>query len=108
MNPPLGASRTGLLNERPIHQAQIVLRGDGGFYAALFKQSATQLIEPFPALAQPLKQCDRRQFCQFSLVGARHGLAHGQPATKVQHQYPQVTLLTLILSKPLERTARLG
>jgi hypothetical protein len=108
MNPPLGTGRTGLFDERPIHQAQVVLRGDGGLYTALFKQGAAQLIKPFPALAQPFKQGDRGEFRQFSLVGARHGLAHGQPATKVQHQHPQVALLTLILSQPLERTTRFG
>ena len=34
--------------------------------------------------------------------------AHGEPATKVKHQHPQIALLTLILPQPLERTARPG
>ena len=52
MNPPLRAGRTGLFNNRRIYQTLIVFRGQGGFYAAFFKQGATQLIEPLPALAQ--------------------------------------------------------
>src|SRR3974377_1307679 len=102
VNPPLCAGRAGFLDQRRIDQAQRVLGDDSGCNPAFFEQGTTQLIEPFPTLAQPLEQCHRRDLSQTGLLSPRYGFPHGKPTPKMKHEHAQIILFALVLAKPLQ------
>src|SRR6516165_6391997 len=106
VNPPLRAGRTRLLDNGRIDQAQRVLCGHRRCEPTLLKQGTTQLIEPFPTLAQPFEQSNRGDLSQAGLLRPRYGFPHRKPASKVKHEHPQVILLALVLAKAFQSACR--
>src|SRR6516162_646219 len=106
VNPPLRAGRTRLLDNGRIDQAQRVLCGHRRCEPTLLKQGTTQLIDPFPTLAQPFEQSNRGDLNQAGLLRPRYGFPHRKPASKVKHEHPQVILLALVVAKAFQSACR--